>query len=212
LAWEKLHPDNYYLRMQKARELMNARRWTEARSALESLAGTYSGEKRAENPLWLLAVTQRNLQDTNAELATLQQFVRQESDFADLYVRLIELSEARQDWSAMMEYARGLMAIDPLTSVPYRALATAGVASGNHAEAITGYRKLLLLDPPDPAAVHYQLARLLHARGDADGEAKRHVLQSLEEAPRYRDAQRLLLEIENSPPSKANGKASAKNS
>jgi hypothetical protein len=53
-----------------------------------------------------------------------------------------------------------------------------------------------LLDPPDPAAAHYQLARLLHARGGSESEAKRQVLESLEDAPRFRDAQRLLLEIE----------------
>jgi hypothetical protein len=40
----------------------------------------------------------------------------------------------------------------------------------------------------------------LHARGDAEAEAKRHVLQALEEAPRFREAQRLLLELEKNPP------------
>jgi uncharacterized protein HemY len=53
-----------------------------------------------------------------------------------------------------------------------------------------------LLDPADAAQVHYQLARLLHARGNAEAEAKRHVLQALEEAPRFREAQRLLLQLE----------------
>jgi hypothetical protein len=53
-----------------------------------------------------------------------------------------------------------------------------------------------LLDPPDPAEAHYRLARLLHQAGDP--AAKRHVLQALEEAPRFREAHRLLLEI--SPP------------
>ena len=74
------------------------------------------------------------------------------------------------------------------------------MATGNDAQAITVYRKWLWLDPPDPAAVHFQLARLLHKRGDAEAEAKRQVLEALEEAPRFRDAQRLLLEIENKSP------------
>jgi hypothetical protein len=52
---------------------------------------------------------------------------------------------------------------------------------------------MLLLDPPDPAEVHFRLARLLRKAGDP--AAKRHVLQALEEAPRFRDAHRLLLEI-----------------
>jgi uncharacterized protein HemY len=48
--------------------------------------------------------------------------------------------------------------------------------------------------------VHYQLARLLHARGDSEAEAERQVLQALEDAPRFRDAQRLLLEIKDKTP------------
>jgi tetratricopeptide (TPR) repeat protein len=195
-VWEKLHPDNYYLRMQRAQDLMEAKRWTEAKPVLETIAASYHGERRAENPLWLLALTERNLKDSNSELATLRQFAEQESDFVDLYVRLIELEETRKDQPGVMKYAERLLAINPLLSAPYRALAGAGVASGMNEQAITAYRKLLLLDPPDPAEAHFQLARLLHARGDSESEAKRHVLQALEEAPRFRNAQRLLLEIE----------------
>ena len=200
LVWEKLHADNYYLRMQKAVELMKAGQWTEAKPLLQSVAETYHGEKGAENPLWLLAVTERNLDETNAELATLQKFAVQESDFVDLYARLIELSEAQTNWPDVTKYAGRLLAINPLISLPHRALAEAGVATGNGAQAITAYRKLLLLDPPDPSEVHFQLARLLDARGGSEAEAERHVLQALEEAPRFRDAQRLLLEIKTKSP------------
>jgi tetratricopeptide (TPR) repeat protein len=196
LAWEKLHPDNYYLRLREARALLDAKNWADARPRLESLAASYHGERRDDNPLWLLAVTERNLNDTNAEWATLQKFAGQEADFVDLYLRLIDLAGARQDWTAQSKYAQRLLQINPLISAPYRALAQAGVGSDNKDQAINAYRKLLLLDPPDPAETHFQLARLLHARGGAENEAKRHVLQALEDAPRYRDAQRLLLEIE----------------
>jgi hypothetical protein len=50
-----------------------------------------------------------------------------------------------------------------------------------------------VLDPPDPAVAHYRLAKLLHEKHDP--AAKRHVLKALEEAPRFRDAQKLLLQI-----------------
>jgi hypothetical protein len=52
---------------------------------------------------------------------------------------------------------------------------------------------MLQLDPEDPSEVHYRLARQLHKLGEP--EAHRQVLQALEEAPRFRDAQRLLLEL-----------------
>ena len=195
-AWGLLHPHNYFRKLEEAQKLIEAKRWADARPVLQALADSYAGERRAENPLWLLAVTERNLQDTNAERAALVKLAQRESDFVDLEVRLIELSSAQKDWPSVMNHAQRLLAINPLISTPYTALAEAGVAAGNTGLAIGACRHLLLLDPPDPAAVHFQLARLLHARGDAETEAKRHVLQALEEAPRFRNAQRLLLEIE----------------
>jgi hypothetical protein len=52
---------------------------------------------------------------------------------------------------------------------------------------------MLRLNPADPAEIHFRLARLLHASGSP--EARRHVLLALEEAPRFRAAHELLLEI-----------------
>jgi len=107
------------------------------------------------------------------------------------------------------KYAERLLAINPLIALPHRALAEAGVASGRSDQAITAYRKLLLLDPPDPVDVHFQLARLLEARGDSENEAERQVLLALEEAPRYRDAQRLLLKIKDNMPKPTPGPATS---
>src|SRR6185437_3791335 len=104
----------------------------------------------------------------------------------------------KKDWTSVTNYADRMLAINPLSPVPHRGLAEAGVALGNNEMAIVAYRKLLSLDPPDPSETHYQLAKLLHARGNADAEARRHVLQALEEAPRFRDAQKLLLDLEKS--------------
>jgi len=195
-AWNLTHPNNYYLRMRQARKLMEDKNWTQAKPLLEAVAASYAGERRADNPLWLLAETERNLNDTNAELAALTKLAGRESDFVDLYLRLIELSVTAKDWAATAKYANLLLAVNPLISAPYEALAQAEDAMGEGDPAIEAYRRLLLLDPADPAEVHYQLARLLHARGNAEAEAKRHVLQALEEAPRFREAQRLLLQLE----------------
>jgi tetratricopeptide (TPR) repeat protein len=199
-AWKMAHPNNYYARLDEAAELMRAKDWAKAKPALEAVARIYHGESKAENPLWMLAVTERHLGETNAELATLREFALQESDFADLFGRLIELCRQEKDWASVTNYADRLLAINPLSPVPHRALAEAGAALGNNGQAIGAYKKLLALDPPDASGIHFQLAKLLHARGGSEGEAKRHVLEALEEAPRFREAQRLLLELENTTP------------
>jgi len=88
--------------------------------------------------------------------------------------------------------------VNPLLLQPYRHLARADEELGKASAAIRANETLLLLDPPDPADVHFHLAKLMRQTGDA--RAKRQVLQALEEAPRFRDAQRLLLEIERATP------------
>ena len=199
-VWKSTHQNNYYMRMDNARELMQEKKWAEAKPVLEALVDSHHGESRAENPLWLLAAVQRNLNETNAEWATLERFAKQETGFASLSLRLIELAEERKDFVAMTKHAEQLLAINPLLSSPHRALALASVALGKNDQAISAFKKVLLLDPPNPAEVHFELARLLNARGDSRADAKRHALQALEEAPRFRDAQRLLLEmVENAP-------------
>lgn len=195
--WETSHPDNYYVRLQKARDLIEEKKWPEAESALKEIAALGESHERGENnPLWLEATAERNLGDTNAELATLQKFAQQEADFVPLDERLIEIAAARQDWAAETEYADRLLEINPLIAAPYRALARAGDATGNKDQAINACRKLLLLGAGNLAETHYHLARLLHARGDAENEAKRQVLEALEDAPRFQAAQKLLLDID----------------
>jgi tetratricopeptide (TPR) repeat protein len=199
-AWALVHPNNYYIDLQKAEGLMRLKDWARAKPALEALVHIYHGESKADNPLWMLAVTERNLRDTNAELATLQTFAQQESDFAELFNRLVELCGQRKDWVSVTNYCERLLAINPLSAAPYRALAEAGGALGNHEMAISACRKLLALDPPDAAETHFRLATLLHQRGDSEAEARRQVLQALEDAPRFREAQRLLLDLEKNRP------------
>jgi hypothetical protein len=53
---------------------------------------------------------------------------------------------------------------------------------------------VLALEPRDLAQMHHRLARSLIEIGQWQ-EARRQVLMALEEAPRYREAHRTLLEI-----------------
>ena len=109
------------------------------------------------------------------------------------YSRLAELAEKGNDWPVVYANAQRYLAVDPLTITPHQYLAKAAESLGRPEEAITAYRRVLLLDPKDPADVHFRLARLL--QNSEPEKAKRHVLMSLENAPRYREAQRLLLKL-----------------
>jgi tetratricopeptide (TPR) repeat protein len=106
----------------------------------------------------------------------------------------MELEEASSDWRGLARDARRMLAVNPLVPAGHRQLARASEQLGERSEAIAAYRALSMLDDNDPAGVHYHLARLLRQDGKPD-EARREVLRSLEEAPRFREAHALLLEL-----------------
>jgi tetratricopeptide (TPR) repeat protein len=76
----------------------------------------------------------------------------------------------------------------------HRALALAAEANGNEELAISALTTSLRMSPLDEVSIHFRLARLLQKRGDLMA-AKQHVLQALEEAPRFREGYDKLLEI-----------------
>ncbi len=186
---------NYWQLLVEAETALHDRRWSAARTPLETLVKLYPTQTGSDSAYMLLAAVHRELNETNEERQTLIQLTAIDSDNTEAYARLMEMDDARGDWEGVAENAERFLAVNPLLPLPYRELARASEQLNHDAPAIRSYQRLLLLDPPDPAEVHYRLARLLHKTGDASG-AKRNVLQALEEAPRFPDALHLLLEIE----------------
>jgi len=84
--------------------------------------------------------------------------------------------------------------VDPLAPAGHAELGELLLAMNDGADALREYQVLLALAPLDTAAAHFGLARAYRATGDAP-KARRHLLQSLETAPQFRPAQKLLLEM-----------------
>jgi hypothetical protein len=120
----------------------------------------------------------------------------------------MELAAAEKDWPTVARNSERYLAVNPLVPPPYRYRAQAAAAMGDDSSAIVAWRTLIQLDVPERADGHFQLASLLHKRGDGD-EARRHALLALEETPRYRAALGLLLEMSRSRAEKAKDPASA---
>lgn len=174
--------------------LLADERWRDAVDALDRLRELYPDEVGPENADVLLAAAHRKLDDPAAERAALEAFVDRDAGSASSLLRLMELDETDEDWEALAAHARRLLGVNPLIPAPHRGLATAAERLGSLDEAIDAYRAVALLDETDPAGVHYRLAGLLRERGEP-AEARREVLKALEEAPRFREAHRLLLEL-----------------
>jgi len=184
---------NYYVLTRHAKRLLRDKKYQDAKPSIEKLIQFFPGNTGADNAYALLAEAHRGLNETNDERVVLTTLGNLEADDLDTYSRLMELNSAIKDWPAVAKNAERFLAVNPLISQPYRHLARAAEELGQRDAAIQACRTLLMLDPPDPAGAHFQLARLLHQAGDPG--AKRHLLQALEEAPRFREAHRLLLKM-----------------
>jgi tetratricopeptide (TPR) repeat protein len=134
----------------------------------------------------------------------LERYASISADALSVGLRLLELDQAAKDWKATFRNSHRVLAVNPLLPQPHRALARAAEALGKGDEAIGAYRKLLAMDPEDPAEVHYRLAQLLQKQEPET--AKKHVLWALEVAPRFRAAHRLLLQLVDEQPGETNSR------
>ena len=191
--WSAAHPRNYYLLMRDASHLMEEKQWPEAAAALQKIIERHPHDDQMDGALGLLAQVRREQKDSAAERALLTTLTQIDSAVPQANARLIELATAAKDWQAAAAQAERWLAVNPLIPAPWRALARAAEETSDWPTAAAAWRTLLSLDPPDPSAVHFNLARLLHRTGDR--EAKRHLLMALEDNPRHREALRLLLEM-----------------
>ena len=193
-AWNQQHRNNYWGLLGYAQALLQEREWKLAREPLEQLIKLYPDDDSEVNAYSLLAAAGRQLEDTETERTALEALTQIADDAAPAHLRLLELYAARQDWALVERHARQLLAIHPLLPAPHRHLVDAAEHLGHDQQAVESLQALLLLDPPDLANVHYRLAAHCWRSGSKE-QARRHVLQAIEEAPRYRAACQLLLQI-----------------
>jgi tetratricopeptide (TPR) repeat protein len=192
--WNKEHPKNFWGLILQGQALIAAKQWEDAKRPLEAAVELYPDYDGGESPYSLLASIHRELGETQQERAVLEKLAKLDADAADARLRLVELAAEKEDWKAAAEHASAVLAVNPLVAAPHRHLARAAEALEQRKTAIEANRALLILQPLDKAEIHLRLARLLRDEGDLD-KAKRHVLEALEQAPRYLTAHQLLLEI-----------------
>jgi tetratricopeptide (TPR) repeat protein len=193
--WLADHPNSYWALNARAGYLIADGQWEQAKTPLRRLISLYPSYTGQDNAYRLLAGVHRSLGETEQEAEVLGKLAAASGDAADAYGRLMEIGMERGNWARVAENGRKYLATYPLLSTAYWRLARAGEELGRPEQAIDSYQRLLLLDPADPVDVHYRLARLLQHRDPA--AAKRHVLEALADAPRFRQGHQLLLAILN---------------
>jgi tetratricopeptide (TPR) repeat protein len=193
-AWNKDHANNFWGLLGEGRALLSAGKWEAAKAPLAKAIELYPGYAQAGGPYLLLAAAHRELKETKQERAMLEKHVALDADAIEPRLRLIEIARTAGDWPAVRKYAEEVIAVNPLLPAPHRAVAAAAEEANDRKLAITARRTLLLLDTLDIVEQRYHLARLLADDGQLPA-ARSEVVRALEEAPRYRAALALLLDV-----------------
>ncbi len=198
LKWLETHPKSFWGLKRLGTRLAVERKWDEAREVLERFKSLYPEYVGPENAYVPLAQIQRKRSDKAAEHKILDELAALNGDAGPAYLRLMELDEAAADWKGVEKNAERMLAVNPLIPAPHKYLALAAEKLGKREQAVTAYRAVASLDDTDPAGTHFRLATLLKETGKT-AEARREVLKSLEEAPRFLEAHKLLLELPKAP-------------
>lgn len=196
-AFNKEHPNNLWMLLKEGRSLLEERRFGEAKAPLEKAIALLPDYVEGGGGYEMLAAAERELGEKKQERDTLQKYVDLDPHAIDARLRLMTLVAAGgtpDDWKLVKKQAVEVLGVNPLIAEPYEFLARAATELGDHKTAIEARRTILKLDPLDAAEQHYQLARLLMGEKELP-DARREVVLSLEDAPRYRAALSLLLEI-----------------
>jgi tetratricopeptide (TPR) repeat protein len=211
--WLVDHPKNLDALRRLATAQLADKKDDDAKATLQKYIQLYPDDASADGAYWKLSKIYRDAGDSAQEYETLEKLAALTADNLEVFGRLCDLAEQSQNWPAAKKYAARMLAVNPLSPSAQQRAAGAAEKSGDYDLAIESYRSLLLLDPYDAADVHFKLSSALRQHGDLV-EAKKHALFALEDTPRFRAAQKLLLEIveampkadENVPAVKAPGK------
>jgi tetratricopeptide (TPR) repeat protein len=190
-------PNNYWAFIAGAEEAIGERDWDEAGELLDRLFQRAEQGFQTPHPYMLQAAVWRGKKETDKERQALEQAAAVDGSQLDVFGRLIEIELERENWPAIATWARRAIGMNPFAGAHYRSLARSAEKLEQPAVAIAALETMLKLDPLNPAEIHFQVARLRQPTTPI--LAKRHLLLALEEAPRYRDAHRLLLELESVP-------------
>lgn len=186
--------DHWSGALKEAVAAMREEKWDDAIAPAtrgKELFPDYTG---AGNPYVVLASVYEKREDRDSSIREMLGYYQHGGRDPDELKKLAEwLEEAGRREEAMMVLDE-LIYVWPADEELHADLGDWLLADGQSQEALREYTVLLGMDPHDKAAAYFRLAETYHKMDDSR-RARRNLLMSLEIAPTYRPAQRLLLEM-----------------
>lgn len=190
----KKNPTNLWALKSHATFLLEQQKWDEAVQKAKTLIEIFPEDTGANNGYLISAQAYRAQEMLDQEAEALSQLASRSGEAATAYLRLLELGLKSEDWSALKTNAHRAAAIDPFSRQIHYCLGCSHEATGERSEAIDSFERLLELGAANPSEIRYRLAKLI--KPEDRERAKRYLLDSLADSPRYRDAHALLLDFE----------------
>ena len=198
--WEVLkrqlqkNPENYFLNLRMGKTLKTAGLNQEAIPYLEKAQHLFPHATGKGSPYHLLAEIYEETGDIDKTIRALRRWWKATPRFAENALKLAGLLFDRNQFQEASRYLEEAMYVDPLAPDYHELLGDLYLRSDRPHKAVREFRVLLSLQPPDVAGARFRLAEALYASGDEEA-ARREVLMSLEIAPGYEEAQKLLLKL-----------------
>jgi tetratricopeptide (TPR) repeat protein len=192
-GFTKKNPDSLWTIHRQIDSLIEQEKWADVLPLAERLIALVPEDFGGEGGYQIKANALRELKRDDEEIAVLRQIAEHETSAMPIFLRLIELDQKKQDWPQVRANAERALALNPFLRTPQQAMADAADALGEKDRSIAAYRRVLILDPDGAAMTHFRLAKLLRETDAA--QAKKHLLDCLALAPRFRDGLAMLREL-----------------
>lgn len=184
---------NYTTAVKTSVDLIQIGKLQEAREILEGLVDIYPDDRRADSARAILARIYGQQDQVDRQMAELKKQAALSASDWDSALQLLQLLVEHERWAEAVDAGRQVLAIDPLLAESNQLLLQAAMKTDDAELSTQLLEGLLELDTANAARYHLQLAEL--QKEQSPDAARRHVLLSLELAPRYREAHRFLLDL-----------------
>ena len=168
--------------------------WDKAIPLGDKLKKMYPGYVEAGSPYVILAEAYEEKGERAKATAELQAYFERGGRNPEQLEKLADWHAEAGDKEKAMAALDEVLYVWPADDDLHVKLGDLLLEAGRNQEALREYQAAVAMDPLDKAAAHFRLAETYYTLRDSE-RARRHVLMSLEAAPSYKPAQKLLLKL-----------------
>jgi tetratricopeptide (TPR) repeat protein len=191
---EDAEPGDFRAQLMTGRTLYEAERYEEAIESLDRAKRLFPEYAGAGSPYWFLARSYKALGRPRLAIQELTELIARNAGYYEAILELALLLEGAGDLEGSAAALEQVMFVYPLELSLHERLAELYARMGEPERAVRERKAVLALQPVDRAEALYQLALAQFEAGRVR-EARKALLEVLENAPHFEKAQDLLLRV-----------------